>query len=148
MIEQRRPHQNRRTAESPGRCSSRRESVMGPRATGRAERRLAHKQQPGVSVATRLNRQSQTPLLDRAGEGESNARTRAQIRHRVVRLGRVSVLGYQLVEQSREGAAMSSRGSMWHALFAENSGEGILHEVSRFESLLIVFSKDQIVERG
>ena len=53
MIEQQRPHRACQAAESPGRCSSRRESGTGPRATGRAERRFADKQQPGVSVAIR-----------------------------------------------------------------------------------------------
>lgn len=38
-IEQQRPHRDSQAAESPGRCSSRRESGTGPRATGRAERR-------------------------------------------------------------------------------------------------------------
>jgi hypothetical protein len=70
-----------------------------------------------------------------------------QVGYRVVRLGRGSLLGDQIVEQSREGGVMSSSCSMGHAVFAENSSEGILHEVSCFDSLHIALSEDQIVER-
>ena len=57
-IEHQRPYRDRQAAESPRRCSSKHESGKGSRATGRAERRLADEQQPGVSAAARSLGQS------------------------------------------------------------------------------------------
>jgi hypothetical protein len=129
-----RSHHDRQAAGSARRCSSRREPEAGPCATGRAQRRLAAKQQPGVSAAGRSKEQ-------RCERGQSVAAPPSRCDAVALSAGRVARIASRVGTRLwplRRRAFFPRRGSAFAAPTA--LGRGSLHVARGKSHLIIMFT--------